>query len=382
MLQLNSHAYAFDFSLDPIVYGAHDTIWIDHRGQGRDAGYQRCDLAMHTAEVNSIQINDIVGQLLHDCVQQTLTAEVPLSTVQNQDVSANDFNLVRQALGIDRWSIYAQTFGLDIALRMVKAEPDSVTSIMSIDPGVAGSGWSTANADAAFAHFSADSAAIPSCAVNGDLGQHLDAAAARLRPGVTTKTPNGAGGYVKFDEPALLNGVLVAMNDAALAPLLPGLLVGLVDGSADDVVAGFYASRAVASDPVAFADDCPTLSYIRPPVATFGNVGPGRFGAVSWKPECDAIGPVPANTDVLPVSADIPVLVVVKAYSAWASMDSAQAIFAGFPNATIVEAPGVSQLTVELGDCLAATATAFFDDATAKNDLSCITNPAKRTLQP
>ena len=385
VLKILSHAQAFLLGPDATVehFGDHDLIWIDHRGQGRSAAYPRCDdLATHAAQLNTIQIDDGLAQLLRDCVQPTLTAGVPLSTVMDQDVSANDFDLVRQALGIDQWAIYAASLGTDIALRMIKDHPDTVTALLAAAPSVAGVSQSAATAEAAFQAFAADCAAIPTCAANGDLNALLDTVIERFTPGVTTATVDPTTGeLVRLDLPSLANGISVAISDATLAAVVPSLLVGLADGSGDDVVAGFFVSRPASSDPIFYADDCPSLGYIRPPVSEFGDTTLGRFGAMSWAPECDALGPIPPNSEVLPVESDIPVLAVMPEYNPRSNPDVAAEVFAGFPNTTIIQAPGIAQLSVQLPECQNAVTLAFFDDPTGATDTTCLTEPAVTTLQ-
>ena len=385
VLKILSHAQALLFEPATTIefFGDHDLIWIDHRGQGRSAAYPRCDeLATHTAQLNTIQIDDEVAQLLRDCVQPTLTADVPLSSVMDQDVTANDFGLVRQALGIDQWAIYAASLGTDIAFRMIEQHPKTVTALLTLAPSVAGVSQSAAGAETAFRSFAADCAAIPTCAANGDLSELLDAAIDRLGPGVTTTTVDPTtGGFVRLDVPSVLNGITVAMSDAALAPVLPSLIAGLADGSADDVVAGFYVSRAASNDPIFYADDCPTLGYIRPAVSAFGDTSESRFGAMSWAPECEALGPIPPNTEVLPAESDIPVLALLPAWSSRATLDVAAEVFAGFPNTTIVQSPGIAQISAQLPECQNAVAIAFFDDSSGPVDTTCLTDPAVRTLQ-
>lgn len=259
----------------PTKLGDHDIIWIDQRGSGRSAAYKPCDEAgTFVAKLNSIDIDAKLGTLLRECVNSVRNASLPLDTVVNQDFTAEDFDLVRQALGVKKWSIYTGNLGADIALRMVNHHPETVTALVALAPSVAGTSLTPASAEAAFRLFAADCAAIPKCAATGDLNAVLDAEIKRFTPGIVTKTPDPiSGGFVRLDAPSLLYATGVAMSDASLAPLLPGLMAGLADGTADELVAGFFANRpGDLADPLNSVLECQQLALNRPATSVHGDL--------------------------------------------------------------------------------------------------------------
>lgn len=382
VLRIGIDYFAFPFDSVLPESGRHDLIWVDHRGFGRSAPYPACDpQGTHAAELNTIRISAEFGAELKECVQAAINAEVPLASALDQHATAADLSAVRQALGIDRWSLYAESFGFDIALRLLALEPETITSIMSVGAGTVGNNATVAKADEAFAAFAADCAAAPGCSQKGDLHVLLDGIVNRFAPGIVTATPDpGTGGFVTLDVPSGLNGIIFAMNTADLAPVLPGLLEGLVDGTADDAVAGFFASTPADSSPVALANNCQQQGYYRPPMAAWGSTADGRFGAMTWQPLCDAIGTVPQHTPTPVVTSEVPVLIVLSAYRPDFTLDSTREALTGLTNMHIVQSPGVSQLTKQLPECLAATFVAFFDAPDAAIDTTCLTSPATKSL--
>lgn len=135
---------------------------------------------------------------------------------------------------------------------------------------------------------------------------------------------------------------VVALFDSSLTPILPGLIAGLATGDADELVAGFYASRPAGLDSAAdFANSCPILGWLwpaRPAVAADDH--PGLFAEYSNQRLCDAVGPVPQITAPPKITSDIPVLVILSSYDSRSSEAVAKSIFSGFSHASFATATG------------------------------------------
>ncbi len=366
-------------------YVGHDKIWVDHRGVGRSASYPQCtELDPFLTEIATLQMGSEVTEALGSCVQATVDAKLPLASVIDPNVTVADLAVVRRALGIDQWSIGAQGAGLDVALRAVADDPDSITSIVAAFPAVAGASQSNEQAEATFATFAADCAAAPDCAAIGDLNALLDQALARVEPGVVTQTVDpGTGSFVVVNDDVLVNGVNNALSSPDYAAILPSLIAGVANGSGIDVVASAFVAGAkitYGTDPVLYALNCQEVAYLRPAMDTWGSSSGGRFAMRDWQAQCDAVGPVPQIPALPTISSSIPVFAVVPAHDPRSSVEQAEQIFSEFPNTTIIAVPGISSVRDQLTECWRATVTAFLDDPTAELDTTCLSEPAVSTL--
>ena len=369
----------------PIV--GHDSIAVDQRGVGRSAPYGDCEgLSPYRADINTLQIDATLGALLKSCVQAATTADLPLASTLDDSVIAKDHSVVRRSLGIDTWGIYSTTFSAGVALQMIALEPTAISSLFTIGPLSIADPNRAANTQAAFTTFATDCAAAPKCSANGDLNAALMQFAKRLRPGITTKTPDPSpttGDVVKLSEAAVLRGIEISMVNPSIAPVIPGLIAGGAAGGtagadADELIAGFFVSSPGNTNAFDFATECQIHTASRDATSA---VGPGKpFGAFSEQVICEATGPVPAAKMPPAVRSDIPVFVVVPPYNAQSMKEGRATVLQGFTKSTTVLVPGVSDVTAELSACLLSTRAAFFDNPSATIDTTCLSKPAVHTL--
>lgn len=374
---------AFDWSAPPPPTPGIDGVWVDHRGAGRSAPLQACaGFADVRTRVNTGQIDDDTARVVQDCVDAAMRADVPLPTVIDPWTAAADLSMVRRALGIDRWAVAGGTLTVDTFTRLMVEDPDTVTAMFVINPAVAGTANSNERSLEVFRSFAADCAASSSCSTSGDLEVAFGDAIERYSLGVTTGVSDTSGPIV-LDAAAIANGVDVAIADPDIAAALPALLAGAVSGSTDDTIASYYLDRRYSSeDAWTLAMDCQTFSFGRPAKWQWaGDETSNPFAARSWQDLCAATGPVPQVPIARPVMSDIPVLAVVSEYSTISSVGHAQRIFAGFPNTTIVEVPGIVDPTKQIGDCVGSVFADFIVDPAGDVDVSCLEAPATSTVR-
>lgn len=374
---MNSRRF-FDWKQLATAAAGHDSVWIDRRDSGRSHHITPCtgiDI-QYVAGLNTDDIDPTFAGLLADCLKATKANPQELNSVIDGDLDAKDLSLVRQALGIDSWAIATGYFFTDSALRLVGLEPGHVTAMIVNDPTVTGIGATTANLNAAFDAFATGCAAAPTCSQGGDLHDLLIKALAQP-PNVST-VPDRRGGFVTLDSRDLTQGIAVAMTDPSIIKLLPTLIAGAAVGGSPDPAATFYAQADpdYAMSPSTIVYNCqngPTyhigLTDTGSPLATGSPIN-----------ECAAAGTVPQIAPLGQVNSDIPVIVIYGEYYPASSMADAKKIFAGFPNTTFVDIPGIMSPSGETGTCWGTVRDTFASNPTPTPDVACLTAAAVPTL--
>ena len=365
----------------PNVFPGHDMVWVDQRGAGRSEGVTDCpQLPTYAAEIGTAHLGPQAVAAFKACFAKAEQSVVPFASIFDHGVVASDISVVRRALGITTWAIYAGSAGADIALHVVDQDPTSVTAIVSRTPTAVGAGVSPNNLAAAFSRFAADCASAPKCKKNGDLEQALAAAYARLATPVTTKTTEtGTGTPIVLDQRGVLEN-MQAIGSVALAPTLPGLLTGGADGSTSEAVAAAIAGAHVDPFAWAFVSRCQNEDYASPGLVTTANDQAGIFKGFTLKPFCDAVGPLPQYSQRAVPTSKVPVLAVLPSYDPRSSVTTIKQVFSGFANTTIIEVPRIVDPLQQLTDCFYATANAFLAAPSAPLDARCLTAPAISTL--
>jgi pimeloyl-ACP methyl ester carboxylesterase len=354
-------------------FGGHDLIDIDWRGQGRSEGANTCTtLNDYTGEINTWRLSSAASAAMKACIAKADPAQLAL--LLDHAVFAADVVAVRRALGIDKWMMWAGNGNVDYAMHVLKDDAKAVTALMARDPNVVGTTAYASTVADAFDRFAADCATSPKCAANGDMKVLLAKALDRLKAPATTKTLDKSTGLpVVLDVLSLQSGIRTALFDSSLTPILPGLIAGLATGEADELVAGFYASRPTGlGNAVDLANSCPTLGWLwptRPAVAADDH--PGLFAGYSNQRLCDAVGAVPQITAPPKIASDIPVLVILSSYDSRSSEAVAKSIFTGFSHATFTTATGVSS-PLQKAPCFFTVTSAFVNAPTTPVDTSCM----------
>ena len=364
-----------------VELAGHDQIWIDLRAYGRSEGAVSCpDLANYTGQLNTDILTAEATSVERACLDAGEASVVPLTTSMDNGIVAADFVAVRQALGIDRWSLYSTASGANIALHLLALDEPATSALFATSPEIVGHGWSPNNAAEAFGRYAADCAKVPACAKFGDVAELLDAALAKVGDGLTSNVLEKSTGVpVVADRAALLAGVRFALGDATLSPLLPMLLSGIIDGTQVDTVAGYFATLAAPLTPLDVAVFCQSKDFVLPGTTDRDEATAGPFTDMRFD-SCADLGPVPQFAAAPNAVSSIPVMVVTTSYDGRSSETNAKAITAGLSDTTLVFVPGLANAPLELGDCYLSVAADFLAGGPA--DTGCMTSPAIATLKP
>ena len=358
------------FTLDRFT--GHDIIGIDSRGDGRSLPNTECpDLAAYIAEINTRNLQTDAIAAVKACIAKAVAAPVSLAMLLDHHAAALDVATVRRSLGIDKWSVSTSRSSGDLVAHLLATDAGAISAVMAYTPYAVAAG-STANSEnEAFTRFAADCASVPTCAAKGD----LNALVAKMfgLPPVTTKTIEKATNWpVVLDSAAYRAGVAYALGDSAIAALLPGIIAGSIDGATNELTAGFFNTVKPVTNATRFSVACQDLGYIAPPLKGGGDDHAGPFKSSPGDRLCNSIGSVPQMVAAPKSSGTIPIMVVVPSYESAGSEPSAKALFAGYPNLTVVVPPGNPGSAPEFQPCYIGVSNAFMDSPTAKPDTSCL----------
>jgi pimeloyl-ACP methyl ester carboxylesterase len=363
-----------------VELAGHDQIWIDLRAYGRSDGAVACpDFAKYSGQFAIGTLTTEAASAYGACLDAGEASVVPVSTSMDNGIVAADFVAVRQALGIDAWGLYSSNSGANIALNMLAIDEAATSAWFATSPEIVGHGLSPNNMAEALQRYAADCAKAPTCAAFGDFAALFDAVLAKVDVnGATGVVEPGTGVPIVFDRASVQNGVRFAMGDRTLAPLLPMLLSGIVDGTQVDTVANYYVNQIPPMTPLDAATQCQDRDFVLPGITDRDESAGGPFTGVHFT--CTGLGPVPQFTEAPEVTSSIPVMVVTTSYDSRSSETNVTAITTGLSDVIRVFVPGLANSPLELGDCYLGVVADFF--AGGPTDTSCMTSPAVATLNP
>ena len=360
-------AVAWDRPL-PTALPGHDYIGIDPRGQGRSAALSCSDLEKYKATLLIGRLDDTVAALLKQCMQGLLVGPVPLISAIDPQVAAMDAIIVRRALGIDKWGLYAAGYMTDRAVHMIELDPSSITGLMLVGPRIVGYGPTPGSVDAQLAAFVTDCAAAPACAANGDMNALSEALFAAAAGGLTSTNVNDETGKpVRFDDKMVRGAMSSIIGFQPVVTLVPTILAGGPQATVDQLVTTAEA-QAQSPNPVDLALRCQQLSYVGLSALDRGESA-----------LCDAMGPLPQLAAAELLASNIPVLVLSPSYLDVTS-DTAKQIFHNFTTLTVLNVPGMADPGLVIHDCWNGVRVAFFDNPTKPVDTACLTEPSVATF--
>ena len=117
-----------------VVAPGRDLILVDQRGSGRSepalcTGLARQQLAIFAAGSEQPDMVRAWRQTYGSCRMQ-MTVDGLRPEWFGTQVTAADFEAVRRSLGVDRWSIYALSYGTGVAMTMMALHPESLRAVV------------------------------------------------------------------------------------------------------------------------------------------------------------------------------------------------------------------------------------------------------------
>jgi pimeloyl-ACP methyl ester carboxylesterase len=310
-----------------------EVVLHDQRGAGE--ARPRLDCPEHTAALAAVlarerswrRDRDQVAAALQRCHRRLSSSGVDLDRYDTPS-AASDLEDLRVALGLGRLTLLGSSYGSRLALEYLRTRPDRVEAVVldGVDPpGTGGPDRDRSVMEPAIDALVAACRADAVCSRDEpDLGTAIELAAARLdRRPRTVALPDGAGGapgQVLVDGDALLAGVVAALYDAAVVPVLPSALRALASGRdelLDTVGARLGPALASVAMGATMSVNCADHGRRRPGDAADARADPGRSALVVLTGSdgfCDVweVEPVGDDADEVPVAqaAEVPVLVV------------------------------------------------------------------------
>lgn len=381
---------------NPNVWGSgpfiedRDVIVWDQRGTGDSDPDTQCPeieaVALTTLEAAAPFAAEIVARDVAavECHDRLTDAGVDLDSFFTT-ASAHDLEVIRQALGYDRWQIFGVSYGSRLTLETMRQHPGGIEAVIldSVYPTSAGTADELAvAADRVFVAFADACAASPSCST-----EHPDLAADLL---VVFDTYNRVPIELSLEIEGTVHdliltgddvaaGLFNALYDTSLIPSLPDAVGSFLDG--DTALASMIAQGAIASvngaaEAMAIATSCADNNARAGAddwAAEIADVG--RYGTLqTFNPRsaCPAF-PVTAQPAAFgePVVSDIPTLVAAGSLDPVTPPAANAETAANLVNATYVEFAPVGHGAVLATECGTAIARDFLAATTEPVDTTC-----------
>ncbi len=357
----------------------HDLILLDQRGTGYSHPALPCQpldfppslyLAQGEADAERVRLATI-------CLDAYREQGIDVTAYTTRE-SAADVESVRQALGIDRWSLYGISYGTRLALEVMRTNGSSVKGAV-LDSAYPPQVRPFEDANARFER--ALDATLAAC--------RADAACSDAYPGIggrlSTILSNGAA-QLDGDYPpipawyaaSVLNSMLYTPDGIATVPaVVDGLERGnamvirqrdatwvpnLVEASATGM------QYSVECHDRAFDVDEAAVAADRAANSRYGSIERTRMNlpvCAAWRAE------PPSPEELEPVVSDVPTLVLVGALDPVTPPTYAVETIRTLRNGSVVELPGLGH-AVTLTPCGRQLRDAFLADPSAPLDRSCV----------
>jgi pimeloyl-ACP methyl ester carboxylesterase len=374
------------------VYTAHqartayaprrDLILVDQRGTGRseptlcpDLEGKLLDTALAVAAYATEEAQARRQATYLACRDQAIGRGHDLRNFGTR-VTVNDFEWVRQALGVERWNVYGESYGTTVAMTLVALHPDAVRSVVldSIYPPDPVPPWSTIvndARDAFFAHCARDNV----CATSfPDLAGTYRNTLARLdqNPLVVTVPPQmrQPDNRVRITASLFEVGLSNLLYYSSAYPTLPRMIQSVHDGEPQGlgtVLASQLAATTTQNRATHAAVECRDRPHFRKDLPA-GATTLDRLQLYGVCNRWSEIGPPP----LVPVGTSVPTLVLAGQFDPVArpALSRHVAELIG-NNASFVEFPLVGHNVRQFSPCGAKIAAEFIDHPTLAPDTSC-----------
>jgi pimeloyl-ACP methyl ester carboxylesterase len=359
-----------------------DLILVDQRGTGRSEPGLCPDLERKLLDANSAIAASATDDAIAArkaaylaCRDQAIGRGLDLRNFGTR-VTVEDFEWVRQALRVERWNVYGESYGTTVAMTLVALHPDAVRSVVldSIYPPDPVPLWSTIvsdTRDAFFAHCARDelcSASFP------DLAETYRDTLVRLdqNPLVVTVPPQmrQAEDRVRITASLFEVGVSRLLYYPNAYPALPRMIQLVHDGDTQGLETAL-ASQLTAAETGSRATHAAVECRDRPHFRGQLPAGASVLDRMLLYGVCDRwseLGPRP----LVPVGTPVPTLVLAGQFDPVArpALSRHVAELIG-PSARFVEFPLISHNVRHLSPCGARIASDFIDRPTQTLDTSC-----------
>jgi pimeloyl-ACP methyl ester carboxylesterase len=370
-----------------------DLILVDQRGTGRsepkicpDLGSKLRDANFALASFNSEGTVAKRRAAYLACRDEAVGRGLDLRDFGTR-VTVEDFEQVRQALRVERWNVYGESYGTTVAMTYVSLYPDAVRAAVldSIYPPDPVPLWSTIVSDARDAFFAycardkACSTSFPSLAETyRDALVMLD-----QNPLVVTAPPQMRQGddRVRITTSLFQFGVANLLYYPNGYPGLPRVIQSVHDRDARGVEA-VLASQLAAASTRDLATNAAVECRDRPHLRRQLPAGASALDRVHLYDVCDdwsELGPSP----LVPVGAQVPSLILAGQFDpvAGPALSRHVAELIG-PNARLVEFPLVGHNVRHFSPCGAKIAADFIDNPAQALDTSCSDRSAPISFLP
>ena len=311
--------------------------------------------------------------------------------------NADDIELVREALGAERWNLFGISYGTRLGLEVLRRHPQPVRAAVldSVLPPEADVVFgSAAGFEASFEAVAAACGADPACATDGDLGERLAAMVDELdaapAPVVVANALTLDQLELFADGDLLLGAVSSALYDPTLFLDVPELL-GDLEAGGTDALATYLSVDLVNRDllsvgmftAVACADEV-LVEETRPVPAgelwlrAIDGVNVGPFAERA----CAAAGidtPAPDAGDA--VESDVPTLVLSGEFDPITPPSYGREAAGDLSASVVIEHPYLSHATAS-DPCVSGIIASFISEPAATVDGSCIDDAVAPDFSP
>jgi pimeloyl-ACP methyl ester carboxylesterase len=359
-----------------------DLILVDQRGTGRSEPSLCPDLDRTLLEANLAVAAEDTTQVLAKrraaymaCRDQAIRRGIDLADF-GTSVTVEDFEWVRQALGIERWNVYGESYGTAVAMTLAALHPGAVRSAVldSVYPPDPVPQWSTVVSDARDAFFS-HCARDEGCATSfPDLAGTYRETLNRLdrNPLIVDVPPQLRQPHDQVRITAPLLEVLVSrlLYFPTAYPALPRIIQSVHDGDARGLgalVASEMAAATTENRATHAAVECRDRPHFRNPLPAAANVL-DRIQLYGVCEHWSDLGPAPR----VPTSTGVPTLVLAGQFDPVArpSVSRRVAELIG-SNAHWVEFSLAGHNVRHFSACAAGIAADFIDNPWRVPDASC-----------
>lgn len=382
--------FYFDTWLGSPILDQRDIILVDQRGTGFSWPSLGCPETFDAFEPEE------VTDALVACRQRFGAEGFDLSLF-NSVQNAHDLDMVRQALGVDRWNLYGISYGTRVALTVMRLYPESVRSAIldsTVPPDVDLIGGFARLEEEAMAKLVAGCADDDTCRERyGDLQVQMDRVRERLgADGEPIDIPWLDGTDTFYQEYVTAEdfqyGVGIALYDSTLIPILPWIIDRVAGG--DDVALGTLMAMAWYTPPPEGQADGAYYAVLcteETPFVPRASMEAERraseeAGFPALEGICAAWDLQPADSvESEPVHSEAPTLILAGGFDPATPPEWGSIAAETLPNSRLVVVEGGGH-GVSIDGCGLAVAVEFLDDPTAPVSAGCATDRTRFVISP